>query len=137
MPQTGQYNGTITAGSSVEYTFSTKYNFREGRTYNLSVWTEYAEDMNISNDTCEVEINAISGVNSVYANGANIYATQDGITVDTNSANGIIDVYNTAGILVAQVAITDLRTTIAVKPNAYVVKVRTAEGISVRKVLVK
>lgn len=138
MPQTGQYTGTIAAGSSVEYTFGTTYNFREGRTYNLSVWTEYAEDMNASNDTCEVEINAVSGLNKTYNDAnANIYAVSNGIAIETSNPNGTANIYTTAGILITETAITDLKTTIAVKPDLYVVKVKTPEGISVRKVLVK
>ncbi len=138
MPQTGQYKGTIAAGSSVEYTFGTKYNFREGRTYNLSVWTEYAEDMNASNDTCMAEINAVSGVNGIYADGnAHIYANRSGIVIDTDKADGTVMVYTTTGVLVAEESITTTQTTVSVKPDVYVVKVETPEGISVRKVLVK
>ncbi len=137
MPQTGLYSGTISAGESVEYTFSTMYNFRENRNYVLTVYTEYEGDMNPENDTLTKEINTISGIDGTYSGKVTMYGSNGAIIVETDKAEGQVAIYDLNGRLIKHIGINNLKTVAYVEAGLYIVRVNTEEGVAIEKIAVK
>ena len=137
VPQSGLYSGTIAVGESVEYTFPNAYNFRLGREYTLTAYTEYEYDMNPDNDATSVDVNVISGLNDVNNNNISVYANNGAIVVETENPEGTINVCNMNGSTIAYVAITDHLTTIDVEQGLYIIMITTNDGNAIYKIIVK
>lgn len=101
-PQRGLYEGSIAAGESADYTFPSKYNFRAGRSYTLTAYTECPDDMDSSNDSFSIDITAVkdsNGVESFSADGtAEIRIVADGIEVAGLAEGTTISLYGASGI---------------------------------------
>lgn len=137
-PQAEVYEGEIAPGETAEYTFKSQYNFRAGREYTLTAYTGHTEDENADNDSCELKISPTSGIGNIYANGAIAISTKDNtIVVTTEVAEGMIEVYNAAGLKVADRAINSDATEVAVSSGIYVVRVISGEASATAKVNVR
>lgn len=137
-PQTDTYAGELQPGETVEYSFKSQYNFRANREYTLTAYTEHPEDENVSNDECVQEIKPTSSVNGVYADGAIcIRAFKGVIIVDTELAEGCVEVYNAAGQRVATESINANETIVDIAAGVYLVKVASGESAAAAKVIVR
>lgn len=137
-PQAEVYEGEIAPGETAEYTFKSQYNFRAGREYTLTAYTGHTEDENADNDECVLEIKPTSGIGSIYASGAiAISAKDNAIVITTEVAEGSIEVYNAAGLKVADKAISGETTRVDVGSGIYVVHVISGEASAIAKVNVR
>lgn len=56
MPQLGTITSEIAPGATVEFTFISTYDFSEAKTYTITAYTEYATDMDNTNDSHSKEV---------------------------------------------------------------------------------
>lgn len=87
MPQTGSVKETIAPGESIVFTFPAPYRFREGREYNLQVYTELEGDMDSSNDTTSIVVTPKIGIEYVSEDGINVYPNPVSEFVNISSEN--------------------------------------------------
>ena len=101
-PQRGLYEGSIAAGESADYTFPSQYNFRAGRSYTLTAYTDYPDDMDDSNDSFSLDITAVkdsNGVESFSADGTAEIRVLNGIIEVAGLADGtVVSLYGASGI---------------------------------------
>ncbi|MBP3299386.1 MAG: hypothetical protein J6L73_06890 [Muribaculaceae bacterium] len=136
-PQRGTFAGTIQAGETAEYTFPTKYKFVLGRSYKLTAYTKLEGDMDSSNDQCEVTVNPVSGVGSVYVDGfCTVSGVQGGILFETSGAAEAV-VYDAAGTCVIRMSLDSNKKTVSLAPGIYVVGVCDGVDSVIKKVAVK
>lgn len=101
-PQRGLYEGSIAAGESADYTFPSKYNFRAGRSYTLTAYTDYTDDMDTDNDSYSIDVTVVkdsNGVESFSADGnAEIRIVAGGIEVSGLAEGTVVSLYGVSGI---------------------------------------
>lgn len=135
-PQKGTFEGEILPGEKAEYTFASKYNFRADREYTLTAYTGLESDMNPDNDACELNISPMTGVDGIYAGDARIWSERGRIVI-VAEAEGQAVVYDAAGAVVAEVALSADRTEINVPAGIYMVLVRDFNTENTVKVIVR
>lgn len=137
-PQADKYEGTIEPGESVEFTFKSEYNFREGREYTLSAYTAHPEDENPDNDEYAQEIKPTVGIAGVYADGAILIEGAVGaLNVTAESGTGRIEVYTASGLNAASVDIHGQNTRIDLAAGVYVVNVTDGLNSATAKVVIR
>lgn len=141
MPQTGTVKETIAPGESVTFTFPTPYRFREGREYNLQVYTELEGDMDSSNDTTSIVVTPKIGIEYVSEDGINIYPNPVVEFVNISSEDIIESIILTDGSGKTIKALFDIRDkkasiqTDELTEGIYILVIKTENAIISKKIV--
>lgn len=135
-PQKAICNEVLAAGQSVEFTFPTTYNFKEGREYTLTIYTALSTDMNSDNDSCEMHISPTSGVDSVYASDVQVTTEAGTIVITSETGTGEARIYDMTGRQIAVAPIATGNARISVSPGIYMVRIST-DADNIRKIIVR
>lgn len=136
MPQAQNWTGTLEPGETVEFSFTNTYNFKEGKSYTLTAYTELASDERSANDSKSIDIKGVNGLESVYGDAMSITVVDRGIRVATPVA-AVVVITDAAGRIVGNATVEPGVSEISLAHGIYVVTLRADNRASSVKCIVK
>lgn len=121
-PQAGLYESELASGQEAEYTFTSTYNFKQGRDYTLTAYTAHPDDMNADNDAATIDITPTDALAVITADGVSV-ETADGAIVVTTTADTDIAVYTTSGTAIASRRLSPGTVRIPLAAGLYLVRI--------------
>ena len=145
IPQLGTIAETLEPGATVDYTFSTPYEFASFKVYTVTAYTELEEDFDPSNDAVakEVENKKPSSVTSAKLSGISVYPNPARDVVNVEAGEALIhnlSVWTNEGVQVMRkdpVESVSCELLLGLPSGNYILRIDTEKGLVYRKLVIR